>query len=62
MTCLHKKANIYLFKVNIRNTKKTLKFVQSQQQKHLNDVTQFPLKLSENLWLTFISGNTFIGT
>ena len=62
MTCLPKKANIYLFKVNIRNTKKTLKFVQSQQQKHQNDVTQFPLKLSENLWLTFISGNTFIGT
>ena len=31
-------ANIYLFKVNNRNIRKSVKYVQSQQWKHENDV------------------------
>ena len=33
----HFPANIYLFKVNNRNTRKNLKYVQSLQYKHQND-------------------------
>ena len=33
--------NIYLFKVDNRNTKKGVKYVQSEQQKHQNDTTGF---------------------
>ena len=31
-------TNIYLFKVNNRNTEKGVKYVQSQQKRHQNDV------------------------
>ena len=44
----HNPSNIYLFKVKNRNTRKNLKYVQSQQSKHQTD--------TKDVVLVFLSG------